>query len=56
LNAVLAERWLKGENPDWTEVLGSVSAAINAQYGHGKYDVAAYTSVFGCHYNQEVLT
>ena len=56
LNAVLAERRLKGENPNWTEVLGSVSAAINAQYGRGKYDVAAYTSVFGCHYNQEVST
>ena len=56
LNAVLAEKRLKGENPNWTEVLGSIAAAINVQYGHGKYDVAAYTSVFGCHYNQEVST
>ncbi len=30
LNAVLAERRLKGENPNWTEVLGSIASVINA--------------------------
>jgi hypothetical protein len=33
LGTVLAERSLAGHNPNWTEVLGSVAAAINLQCG-----------------------
>ncbi len=40
LGMVLAERRLAGENPNWTEVLGSVAATINLQHGHGKNNVS----------------
>ncbi len=48
LGMVLAERQLARENPNWTEVLGSVAATINLQHGHGKNNVALYKAVF-CH-------
>ena len=47
LGSVLAERRLAGQNPNWTEVLGSVAAVINTQSGRGKNDVAAYEAVYG---------
>jgi hypothetical protein len=50
---VLAERRLAGENPNWTEVLGSVAAFINSQYGRGRFDVSAYEAVFGQEYDHE---
>jgi hypothetical protein len=51
LGSILAERRLAGENPNWTEVLGSVAAVINAQSGRGKNHVSAYEAVFGQVYN-----
>ena len=47
LGMVLAERRLVGENPNWTEVLGSVASTINSQCGRGKNDVTAFEAVFG---------
>ena len=44
LGSVLAERRLAGENPKWTEVLGSVATVINSQFGLGKNDVSAVYS------------
>jgi len=51
LGSVLAERRLSGQNPNWTEVLGSVAAAINSQCGRCKNDVSAYEAVFGDKYD-----
>jgi hypothetical protein len=48
---VLAERRLAGQNPNWTEVLGSVAAAINSQCGRCKNDVSAYEAVYGDKYD-----
>ncbi len=53
LGMVLAERRLAGENPNWTEVLGSVAATINSQHGHGKNDVSSYEAVFGHEFNHK---
>ena len=47
LSSVLTERRLAGENPNWTEVLGSVAAVLNSQSGRGRNDVSAYEAVFG---------
>ena len=54
LGCVLAERRLAGENPNWTEVLGSVAAFINSQHGRGKFDVSAYQAVFGQEFDHEL--
>jgi hypothetical protein len=53
LGMVLAERRLEGENPNCTEVLGSVAATINLQHGCGKNDVSLYKAVFGHKFNHE---
>jgi hypothetical protein len=53
LEIVLAERRLTGENPSWTEVLGSVAATINSQHGHGKNNVSSYEAVFGHKFNHK---
>jgi hypothetical protein len=45
--SILEERRQAGEDPNWTEVLGSVAAVINAQHGRGKNDVGAYEAVYG---------
>jgi hypothetical protein len=47
IGSVLAERRLLGKNPNWTEVLGSVAAAINSQYGCCKDDVSLFEVVYG---------
>ena len=47
LGTVLAEKRLAGQNPNWTEVLGSVAAAINLQCGRCKNYVSAYGAVYG---------
>ena len=47
LGSVLAEQRQSGENPNWTEVLGSVASVINSQCGRGKNDVTPYEAVFG---------
>jgi transposase InsO family protein len=47
LAMVLSERSEAGENPNWTEVLGSVAATINSQHGRGKNDVSSYEAVIG---------
>ena len=48
---VLSERREAGENPNWTEVLGSVAATINSQHGRGKNEVSSYEAVFGHRFN-----
>jgi hypothetical protein len=53
LGMVLAERQLAGWNPNWTEVLGSVSATINSQHGRGKNNVSLYKTVFGHKFNHK---
>jgi hypothetical protein len=47
LGTVLAEYWLIGKHPNWTEVLGSLASAINTQHGRGKNYVSAYEAVYG---------
>ena len=47
LGTILAERRLASQNPNWTELLGSVAAAINSQCGQCKNDVSAYETVYG---------
>ena len=47
LQTVLSERRLEGQNPNWTEVMGSVASIINSQCGRGKNDVSAFESVYG---------
>ncbi len=42
-----------GDNPNWTEVWGAVSAAINSHHRRGKDDISAFEAVFG--QNHEVL-
>ena len=54
LGSVLAERRLAGENPNWTEVLGSVASVINTQHGRGKHDVGAYEAVFGQNFHHDM--
>ncbi len=47
LGSVFTERRLAGENPNWTEVLGSVASVLNLQSGRGKNDVSGFEAVFG---------
>jgi hypothetical protein len=47
IGAVLAERRSQGENPNWTEILGSVAAVVNSHHGRGKNDISAYEAVYG---------
>lgn len=54
IQAELAERRTRGENPNWTEILGCVASSVNSQCGRGKYEVPSYNAVFGCCYHQEV--
>ena len=51
LEMVLSERREAGENPNWTEVLGSVAATINSKHGRGKNKVFSYEAVFGHQFN-----
>jgi hypothetical protein len=55
LGSVLTERRLAGQNPNWTEVLGSVAAVLNSQSGRGRTDVSAYEAVFGCVYDHQFV-
>ena len=55
LGSVLTERRLAGQNPNWTEVLGSVAAVLNSQSGRGRNDVSAYEAVFGCVYDHQFV-
>ena len=43
IGSILVERRLAGENPNWTEILGSVMSKINSQHGRGKNDVSVYS-------------
>jgi transposase InsO family protein len=54
LNSTLTERRLVGENPNWTEVLGSVGGSINAAAGRGKNDTPAFTAVYGQTYDHDI--
>ena len=45
LQAQLAERRLRGEDPNWTEILGSVASCVNSQCGRGKYEETSYKAV-----------
>ena len=44
LGSVFTERHLAGENPNWTEVLGSIAAVLNLQSGRGRNDVSGFLS------------
>ena len=52
--SVLAERRLAGDNPNWTEVFGSVASTIITQHGCCMHNVGAYKSVFGQNYDHEM--
>ena len=54
MQAELAERRNNGDNPNWTEILGSIASAVNNQCGRGKHEVPSYNAVFGYPYHQEV--
>jgi hypothetical protein len=54
IDSVLAERRLLGNNPNWTEVLGIVAAAINSQHGHCKEDVSSFEVVYGQVFDYEL--
>ena len=54
IGSELAQRRAAGENPNWTEILGSVTAAINSQCGRGLNAVPSYTTIFGQPYDQEI--
>jgi hypothetical protein len=47
LGTVLTEYWLVGKHPNWAEVLGSITLAINTQHSWGEDDVSAYEAVYG---------
>ena len=47
LGTLITERRLVGDNPNWTEVLGMVSATINSQHCRGKDDVSSFEAVYG---------
>jgi transposase InsO family protein len=46
IGSVLAECRLLGKNPNWTEVLGSVAAAINSQHGCCTDNVSLFKAVY----------
>ena len=54
IQAELAERRNNGDDPNWTEILGSIASAVNNQCGRGKHEVPSYNAVFGYPYHQEV--
>jgi hypothetical protein len=47
IDAIMSERKMIGKNPNWTEVLGSVAAAIISQHGHCKDNVLSFEAVYG---------
>lgn len=54
LGSELAERRMAGENPNWTEVLGTVMSTINSNSGRCSYSTSSYMSIFGKSYDQEI--
>jgi len=54
IGSELAERRMAGENPNWTEVLGSVMAAINSQTGRCAYSSSSFQTIFGQQYDQDI--
>lgn len=54
LGSELAERRMAGENPNWTEVLGTVMSTINSNSGRCSYSTSSYMSIFGKTYDQEI--
>jgi hypothetical protein len=46
IGSVLAECRLLGKSPNWTEVLGSVIAAINSQHGCCKDNISSFKAVY----------
>lgn len=54
IGSELAQRRAAGDNPNWTEILGAVTAAINSQSGRGGNSTSSYNTVFGQAYDQEV--
>lgn len=54
IGSELAERRLAGENPNWTEILGSVVSTINSQHGRSANSTSAYKAIFGQSYDQDV--
>jgi hypothetical protein len=54
LGSMLAEQQLIGQNPNWTEVLGVVTATIDYQHGRGKHDISANEAAYGQKYDHPV--
>ncbi len=54
IGSVLDERRLLGKNPNWTEVLGSVVAAINSRRACCKDNVSLFEAVYGQVFEHEL--
>ncbi len=54
IGSVLAECQLLGKNPNWTEMLGIVAAAINSQHGRCKDNVSLFKVVYGQVFDHEL--
>lgn len=55
IGSELAERRISGVlHPNWTEVLGSVTAAINSQHGRSANSTSSYLTVYGQTYDQSI--
>jgi hypothetical protein len=54
IGSVQTERRVVGDNPTWTEVLGSVAAVINSQHECGKDEVSSYEAVYSQEFDHKV--
>ena len=54
IGSELAQRRAVGDNPNWTEILGAVTASINSQSGRGGNSTSSYNTVFGQSYDQDI--
>ena len=54
ISSELSERRMMGENPNWTEILGLVTAMINSQRGRSRNAAPSYTAIFGKDYDQNI--
>ena len=55
LSNVEEEARIKGENDNWTALLGRVMSAMNKQVGKGANKASAYDAVFGMPYDIKIL-
>jgi hypothetical protein len=54
IGSVLTKRRLVGDTPNWTEVLGLVTAVINSRHRHGKDDISSNGAFYGQQFDHEV--